>query len=76
MRTLDGDGAAGLFETRISGLRWGRHQNNGLVWNPDPDPFSGETGGHWIYFGLGSVDDLVVGDYAAGVVYKVIYSSD
>lgn len=64
VRTLDGDGdgAADLFETRISGLRWGRHQNNGLVWNPDPDPFSGETGGHWIYFGLGSVDDLVVGD--------------
>lgn len=64
VRTLDGDGngAADHFETRISGLRWGRHQNNGLAWNPDPDPFSGEPGGHWLYFGLGSVDDLAVGD--------------
>jgi glucose/arabinose dehydrogenase len=57
----DGNGAADLRELRIDGLPWGRHQNNGLLWNPDPDPFSGEPGGHWIYFGLGSTDDLVVG---------------
>lgn len=64
VRTLDsdGNGAADRYDTRISGLSWGRHQNNGLAWNPDPDPFSGEPGARWIYFGLGSVDDLVVGD--------------
>jgi glucose/arabinose dehydrogenase len=62
-RTLDsnGDGAADVRELRIDGLPWGRHQNNGLAWNPAPDPFTGEPGGHWLYFGLGSVDDLVVG---------------
>ncbi len=54
----DGNGVADVREVRIDGLKWGRHQNNGLAWNPDPDPFSGEKGHHWIYFGLGSVDDL------------------
>lgn len=59
-RTLDtdDDGVADLTELRIDGLPWGRHQNNGLVWNPDPDPFSGEAGNAWIYFGLGSTGDL------------------
>ena len=57
----DGNGVADVREVRVTGMPWGRHQNNGLAWNPDPDPFSGEPGGHWIYFGLGSVDDLVVG---------------
>ena len=57
----DGNGAADLFELRIDGLPWGRHQNNGLVWGPDPDPFTGEEGIGWIYFGLGSTDDLEVG---------------
>lgn len=62
-RTLDTDdnGVADQYETRLEGLPWGRHQNNGLAWNPDPDPFTGETGPHWIYFGLGSTDDLEVG---------------
>lgn len=61
--TLDtnGDGAADVRELRIDGLPWGRHQNNGLAWNPDPDPFSGEPAYSWIYFGLGSTDDLEVG---------------
>ena len=57
----DGDGVADQREVRIDGLPWGRHQNNGLAWNPDPDPFTGEAGGNWIYFGLGSTDDLVDG---------------
>lgn len=57
----DGNGVADVRELRVSGLPWGRHQNNGLEWNPDPDPFSGEPGGDWIYFGLGAVDDLAVG---------------
>ncbi|GIV78446.1 MAG: hypothetical protein KatS3mg050_2840 [Litorilinea sp.] len=57
----DGNGVADERSLRIDGLPWGRHQNNGLTWNPDPDPFSGEPGHHWIYFGLGSTDDLVVG---------------
>ena len=57
----DGNGVADVRELRVDGLQWGRHQNNGLEWNPDPDPFTGEPGGHWIYFGLGSTDDLVVG---------------
>ena len=59
-RTLDsdGNGAADVRELRVDGLPWGRHQNNGLDWNPDPDPFSGEAGTHWIYFGLGSTGDL------------------
>ena len=58
---VDGNGVADLRELRIDGLPWGRHQNNGLAWNPDPDPFTGETGLHWIYFGLGSTEDLEVG---------------
>lgn len=72
VRTLDGDGngAADRFETRLSGLPWGRHQNNGLAWNPGPDPFSGEMGGHWLYFGLGSVDDLVAGDALNATVLR------
>lgn len=63
VRTLDtdGDGAADLREVRFEGLPWGRHQNNGLDWNPDPDPFSGEPGHTWIYFGLGATGDLEVG---------------
>jgi glucose/arabinose dehydrogenase len=62
-RTLDsdGDGVADVRELRLDGLPWGRHQNNGLAWNPDPDPFSGEPGNTWIYFGLGSTGDLDVG---------------
>ena len=62
-RTLDsnGDGAADVRELRLDGLPWGRHQNNGLAWNPDPDPFTGEPGGTWLYFGLGSTEDLKVG---------------
>lgn len=55
------DGVADIREVRIEGLPWGRHQNNSLTWNPDPDPFTGEAGGTWLYFGLGSTDDLVVG---------------
>ena len=35
--------------------------NNGLVWNPEPDPFSGEGANQWLYFGLGSTEDLEVG---------------
>ncbi len=63
MHTLDSDsnGVADTRTIRFEGLPWGRHQNNGMTWNPDPDPFTGEPGGTWIYFGLGSVDDLVVG---------------
>jgi glucose/arabinose dehydrogenase len=57
----DGNGVADFRELRIDGLPWGRHQNNGLAWNPDPDPFTGESGAHWIYFGLGSTEDLEVG---------------
>ncbi|MCB0110338.1 MAG: hypothetical protein KDE53_30670, partial [Caldilineaceae bacterium] len=62
-RTIDqdGNGVADGRELRLDGLPWGRHQNNGLAWNPDPDPFTGEAGNHWIYFGLGSTDDLAVG---------------
>ncbi|MBV7333322.1 hypothetical protein KFU94_34820 [Chloroflexi bacterium TSY] len=62
-RTLDRsmNGVADQYDLRIDGLPWGRHQNNGLVWNPDPDPFTGEAGGRWIYFGLGSTEDLDVG---------------
>lgn len=63
LQTLDSDGN-GVVDTRtvrLDGLPWGRHQNNGMVWNPDPDPFTGEPAHHWIYFGLGSIDDLEVG---------------
>lgn len=62
-RTIDedGNGVADQRDVRLDGLPWGRHQNNGLAWNPDPDPFTGEEGFHWIYFGLGSTDDLEVG---------------
>ena len=57
----DGNGVADVRDVRLAGMPWGRHQNNGLTWNPDPDPFTGETGTHWLYFGLGSTDDLEVG---------------
>ena len=70
-RTLDedGNGAVDLREVRLEGLPWGRHQNNGLAWNPLPDPFSGETHYHWLYFGLGSTEDLGVGgEYNATVL--------
>ena len=68
-RDTNGDGVADERELRIDGLPWGRHQNNGLAWNPDPDPFTGEPGGTWIYFGLGSTEDLVVGgEYNATVL--------
>lgn len=62
-RTLDsdGNGVADVRERRIDGLPWGRHQNNGLAWNPVADPFSGEPPYTWIYFGLGSTEDLAVG---------------
>ncbi|MCC6455270.1 MAG: hypothetical protein IT328_10035 [Caldilineaceae bacterium] len=58
----DGNGVTDSRSVRVEGMAWGRHQNNGLTWNPDPDPFSGEPGDTWIYFGLGSTDDLEVGD--------------
>jgi hypothetical protein len=63
MHTLDtdGNGVADERDIRFEGLTWGRHQNNGMAWNPDPDPFSGEPGGTWLYFGFGSVEDLEVG---------------
>lgn len=57
----DGDGVADTRTVRFADIAWGRHQNNGMVWNPDPDPFTGEPGGAWIYFGFGSTDDLEVG---------------
>ncbi len=57
----DGNGVADERDLRLDGLPWGRHQNNGLAWNPDPDPFTGEPGGSWLYFGLGSTEDLEVG---------------
>jgi glucose/arabinose dehydrogenase len=57
----DGNGVADQRELRLEGLPWGRHQNNGLAWNPDPDPFTGEPGNTWLYFGLGSTEDLEVG---------------
>lgn len=62
-RTMDGDGdgVADQFELRLEGLPWGRHQNNGLIWNPVPDPFTGEPPYTWIYFGLGSTGDLETG---------------
>lgn len=57
----DGNGVVDQAELRVNGLPWGRHQNNGLAWNPDPDPFTGEAGRTWIYFGLGSTEDLEIG---------------
>ncbi|MCE7989996.1 MAG: hypothetical protein DYG89_53300 [Caldilinea sp. CFX5] len=57
----DDNDVADVREVRLEGMPWGRHQNNGMVWNPDPDPFTGETGTHWLYFGLGSTEDLEVG---------------
>lgn len=70
-RTLDtdGDGVADVKELRVDGLPWGRHQNNGLEWNPVADPFSGEPAHSWIYFGLGSEGDLdKTGDLNATVL--------
>ncbi len=63
-RTLDedGNGVADLIELRVEGMAWGRHQNNGLIWNPVADPFTGEPPYTWIYFGLGSTGDLEEGD--------------
>jgi hypothetical protein len=71
-RTIDqdGDGVADVRELRMEGLPWGRHQNNNLNWGPDPDPFSGETGLHWIYFGLGSTGDLDTGPEPAATVVR------
>ena len=57
----DGDQVADSRTLRIDNLPWGRHQNNGLAWNPEPDPFTGEAGQQWLYFGLGSTDDLLDG---------------
>ncbi len=57
----DDNGVADQRLVRLEGLPWGRHQNNGLSWNPGPDPFTGEAANHWIYFGLGSTEDLEVG---------------
>lgn len=65
----DGDGVADVQELRVDGLPWGRHQNNGLEWNPVADPFSGEPAHSWLYFGLGSEDDLTSdGDLNATVL--------
>lgn len=65
----DSDGVADVAELRVDGLPWGRHQNNGLEWNPVADPFSGEPAHSWIYFGLGSEDDLTsAGDTNASVL--------
>ncbi len=71
-RTLDsdGDGAADVREVRIDGLPWGRHQNNGLAWNPGVDPFTGEAAYAWIYFGLGSTGDLEVGGELSATVLR------
>lgn len=71
-RTLDttGDGIADLRELRFEGLPWGRHQNNGLAWNPVHDPFTGEPAYSWIYFGLGSVDDLEVGGDLSATILR------
>jgi glucose/arabinose dehydrogenase len=71
-RTLDmnGNGSADLLEQRIDGLPWGRHQNNGLIWNPVDDPFSGEPPYSWIYFGLGSTGDLEVGEEFSATVLR------
>lgn len=71
VRTFDSDqnGVADQSEVRLDGLPWGRHQNNTLAWNPDPDPFTGESGTHWLYFGLGSTEDLEVGgSYNAAIL--------
>jgi len=57
----NGNGVADVREVRLDGLPWGRHQNNGMTWSPDPDPFTGEAGHQWIYFGLGSTGDLETG---------------
>lgn len=70
-RTADTDanGAADLYELRLDELPWGRHQNNGLAWNPAPDPFTGEAEPRWIYFGLGATGDLEIGgEYNATVL--------
>jgi len=67
---MDGDGAADVRELRLDGLPWGRHQNNGLAWNPNPDPFTGEPGGAWIYFGLGSTGDLETGGELSAAVLR------
>jgi glucose/arabinose dehydrogenase len=70
--TLDttGDGIANVKELRVEGLPWGRHQNNGLIWNPVADPFSGEPAYSWIYFGLGSTGDLEVGEELSATVLR------
>jgi glucose/arabinose dehydrogenase len=71
-RTLDttGDGIADVKELRVEGLPWGRHQNNGLVWNPVADPFTGEPAYSWIYFGLGSTGDLEVGEELSATILR------
>lgn len=71
-RTLDsdGDGVADIRELRLDDLPWGRHQNNGLAWNPATDPFSGEPANSWIYFGLGSTGDLEVGEEISATVLR------
>ena len=70
-RTTDtnADGVADQYKLVIDGLPWGRHQNNGLIWNPVPDPFTGEEEQKWIYFGLGSTGDLEIGgEYNATIL--------
>lgn len=68
-RDVDGNGSADERTPRLEGLPWGRHQNNGLTWGPIPDPFTGESDRHFIYFGLGSTEDLIVGgEYNAAVL--------
>ncbi|MFZ1754822.1 MAG: hypothetical protein WAU10_13830 [Caldilineaceae bacterium] len=66
----DGDGVADVQELRVDGLPWGRHQNNGLEWNPVADPFSGEPAHSWIYFGLGSQGDTNSDDPISATVLR------
>ncbi len=72
-RTLDknGNGIADQIELRVEGMAWGRHQNNGLIWNPVADPFTGEPPYTWIYFGLGSTGDLETGDELNATILRL-----
>jgi hypothetical protein len=78
MHTLDsdGNGVADTRTMRFEGVDWGRHQNNGMVWNPDPDPFTGEPNGTWLYFGLGSVEDLEVGSALNATILRFPRTGD
>ncbi|NOX60358.1 MAG: hypothetical protein GXP42_00185 [Chloroflexi bacterium] len=48
LRDEDGDGRADVYTDLVTGLPWGRHQNNSMVWGPDG----------MLYFGLGSGGDI------------------